>query len=265
MTITTDVHMHSTNSHDGKSTMREMCLAALGRGLTHICFTEHYDCNPHGRSRGYFSYDRYMADIEACRREFGDRIEILTGIEFGEPHKYPAELEKMGKLGFDVILGAVHRIEIGKVSTLAEDGFDPETLFRLYYEEVLAAVRQGGFHVMAHLDFPKRHTGNSCDIPELVDQILAAMIENDIVPEINTSTCDRDVKECCPDVPILARWAALGGNRVVVGSDAHATHAVARHFDEAERVLRETGLNIGFYKDGVFQSAAGSTPAEKAL
>ncbi|NLN28033.1 MAG: PHP domain-containing protein, partial [Firmicutes bacterium] len=113
MKITTDLHMHSTNSFDGKNTMREMCLAALERGLTHICFTEHYDCNPQSRAYGTYSFERYMADVEACRREFAGRIEILTGIEFSEPHKYPAELERMGRMGFDVILGAVHRIEQG--------------------------------------------------------------------------------------------------------------------------------------------------------
>ena len=130
--------------------------------------------------------------------------------------------------GFDVILGAVHRIEQGPVSALAS-GYAADTLFRLYYEgRSLAAVRRGAvFQVMAHLDFPKRHTGCTCDLPDLVDEILSAMLENGILPEINTSTCDREVKECCPDVTILSRWAALGGQRVVTGSDAHSVNAVA--------------------------------------
>ena len=47
----TDLHVHSTFSHDGFSTVTEQCEAALARGLRGLALTEHYEAmtsNPWG-------------------------------------------------------------------------------------------------------------------------------------------------------------------------------------------------------------------------
>ena len=40
-----DMHVHSTFSPDGISTMEEQCIAALEKGERIICFTDHVDYN----------------------------------------------------------------------------------------------------------------------------------------------------------------------------------------------------------------------------
>lgn len=43
MAIKADYHMHSSFSGDSSAPMADMAKHALALGLTHICFTEHYD------------------------------------------------------------------------------------------------------------------------------------------------------------------------------------------------------------------------------
>ena len=39
---------------------------------------------------------------------YASRIEVLWGIEFSEPHLYPAELEREQKREYDMIIGSQH-------------------------------------------------------------------------------------------------------------------------------------------------------------
>ena len=50
-----DFHMHSRVSFDGHDTGRAMAQAALDAGLKEICFTDHLDYDPTGRSSTKFS------------------------------------------------------------------------------------------------------------------------------------------------------------------------------------------------------------------
>jgi histidinol-phosphatase (PHP family) len=65
--IPTDYHMHSTFSHDGHGTLDEMCRAALARGLSEICLTEHIDFDPEDENHGHFQYGDYAAAMAETR------------------------------------------------------------------------------------------------------------------------------------------------------------------------------------------------------
>ena len=47
-----DMHVHSTFSPDGISTMEEQCIAALEKGERIICFTDHVDYNVAEKNNG---------------------------------------------------------------------------------------------------------------------------------------------------------------------------------------------------------------------
>jgi len=40
-----DMHIHTTFSPDGKSSMEEQCIKAIEIGIPIICFTDHVDFN----------------------------------------------------------------------------------------------------------------------------------------------------------------------------------------------------------------------------
>lgn len=70
-----DMHVHSTFSPDGISTMEEQCIAALEKGERIICFTDHVDYNVAEKNNGIikdnskanFIIEEYFAYCEAKR------------------------------------------------------------------------------------------------------------------------------------------------------------------------------------------------------
>ena len=47
-----DMHIHTTFSSDGKSSMEEQCLKAVEIGIPIICFTDHVDFNSSEKNVG---------------------------------------------------------------------------------------------------------------------------------------------------------------------------------------------------------------------
>ncbi len=88
-----DLHIHSDNSCDSKSTIDQMCEGAIIKGLSAVCFTEHIDMNPKDEGYCYFQYEKYAGGVERARDKYGGQLEILKGVEFSEPHAYPREFE----------------------------------------------------------------------------------------------------------------------------------------------------------------------------
>jgi len=242
------MHTHTIHSFDGKDSMRDMCAAAIERGIRHICFTEHYDLNPRSRSYGHFSLDRFERDLDDCRDEFGSSLEILKGIEFAEPHRHQDEFRKMCRNDFDVVIGAIHWLGDAPAVALAAT-LSAEELFALYYQEILAAVRFGGFDVLAHLDLPKRWVGYSCDLAATTETIFHEMLDRDIALEINTSTCRTDIRECTPGLQLVQQWKSMGGSKIVVGSDAHSASSIGGGFEQAADLLGKVKLSSGLYRD----------------
>ncbi|MEO6207888.1 MAG: hypothetical protein ABIP77_08020, partial [Candidatus Limnocylindrales bacterium] len=93
--------------------------------------------------------------------------------------------------------------------------------------------RTGLFDAMGHIDFVKRFlvphvtTGDLAAAPDLYEPILAALVESGTALEINTSGLRSPAEETYPSPAIVARFHALGGRAVTVGSDAHTTDSFA--------------------------------------
>jgi len=250
-----DMHVHSTFSVDGHDTLDAMCRAALERGVAAICFAEHYDLNPAAEEEyNFLQYDRFSAAVDEARRVYGDRLMILKGIEFGEPHIYPRELEWVQTLDVDVVLGSIHWAPDGFVGDRAlRDRLGLERLYESYYDQMRQAIRVGGFDVLAHLDFPKRYVGQVTEPPAWLDEVLRETVRAGVVLEINTSPLRKGMDECSPDLPILTRYAQVGGRRVTLGSDAHACADIAAGFDRAQRLAWQAGLGpVGWWQQRRF-------------
>ena len=245
-----DMHVHSAHSVDSSATLEAMCRAAVEAGLAYLCFTEHVDLDPRDDGFGYFCWSAYSRAIDAARERYAGQITILQGVEIGEPHRYPRETERLAALGPDVILGSVHWLPEGFVGAAAvrrEMGL--EGLFAAYYREVLAAARHGGFDVLAHLDFPKRYHGAAPEADEAVEAILTEVVARGLTLEVNTSPLRKGLEACAPDLPILARFGALGGSRVTLGSDAHAPEEVGAGLARAQEVVRRAGVGpVGVFR-----------------
>ncbi len=238
-----DLHIHTTFSVDGCATLRDMADSAWRAGLRTICFTEHVDHNPRDTGFGFYDPAAYREAYLRVRDEFGDRIEILWGIEFAEPHLYPAEFEREQARGYDMIIGSQHFLGkwfFGEKEMLEE--WPREELFARYYAELEAMADRGGFDVMGHIGFPCRYIGEH-EMPEDAARSLARkLVENGIVPEINTSGFRKGYPKTMPDDPFLHIWREVSDGRVTVGSDAHRVGEPGSGRAEAERAIREHTL-----------------------
>ncbi|SMD13736.1 histidinol-phosphatase HisJ family protein [Sporomusa malonica] len=263
MRLLADSHVHTKFSADAKDDMFDMCKTAVDRGLSYICFTEHVDYNQFDASYHYFNYDKYSDAIERAREKFGDKIQVLSGIEFGEPHVYQKEFEKMLSNKFDVVMAAIHYIGRDKVGVHWVDGtyeydhvlfkdYTNERIFHEYYEELLQVVKLGGFDVLAHLDNPKRYLKESGHEEEIIGEIVHELVNAGIAIEINTSPLRRGYHECTPDFEILKQYLDFGGTRVSIGSDAHCCREVAMNFDYAVNLVREHKATLGIFKNRCF-------------
>jgi histidinol-phosphatase (PHP family) len=229
-----DTHVHSTFSHDGHSTVEETVVAAIEKGVSVLCFTEHFDSDPDDIGFGFFDYEAYRAAIGRARDRYSDRIEILMGIEFSEPQLYERELDLCGERAFDFILGSVHHV-VNEATAggrrVAEAELDG--IYERHYEETLAACRSGGFDALAHIDLPARYLCGRCEPAALLDDILGTMVEKGIALEANTWSLRKGMAEGSPSAGILRAYASAGGRYVTMGSDAHCAKDVAACMAEA--------------------------------
>jgi histidinol-phosphatase (PHP family) len=217
-----DCHLHSTISSDAKNSISEMCGSAVRKGVSVVCFTEHLDLNPADSNYLFFNHDRYKAEIEKAKALFGDKIEILQGIEFSEPHLYPREFERTTKAKYDFILGSVHAFQgtwAGAADALEK--FSAAEIFEMHYAETLKMVQFGGFDALAHMDFPRRFVADHPEPRELVDSIFSTIIKKKIALEMNSAPLNRGKDFYLPSPTLLRRYKELGGRYVTLGTDAH--------------------------------------------
>lgn len=249
-----DMHVHSRFSADSQAELSDICRAAIECGLKYIAITEHYDLNPNDISYQYFDYSAYSRAIDDLRAEFGSDLTILKGIEFGEPHLYPDELEKVRQLDFDVILGSVHFIGPDFVGErYLRERWTPEEIFTKYFDEVLQTVESDGFDVLAHLDFPKRYLKQTTLYHDTVDHIIKRLVDRGIGLEINTSPLRKGMSDPSPDFEVVQRYIQAGGRRITVGSDAHHPSEIGTGFDELSQFLSSLPEHsVGIYQKHQF-------------
>jgi len=85
VTEITDLHVHTTISHDGSSPSEDYVKLAIKNQDKRIAFSEHYDYDSYLADKNYKleNLDFYASEIARLRDKYSDKIDILFGIEFG--------------------------------------------------------------------------------------------------------------------------------------------------------------------------------------
>jgi len=247
-----DCHMHSTHSFDATATFDELCESAIEYGLQGICVTEHIDFDEADPGYNFFRHDAYMESIKRCREKYGDRLEILTGVEVTYQTEFVDEIKDfLSTHKFDYVLGSIHLIDhIFVLSPRYAKGRSKEDAYKAYWKETLAMIESGLFKYIGHLDYIKSMRSQAYGrfefeewLPEITE-ILEKVIETGAILEANTSALRRTYKEPYPGWGILELYKSLGGTHIVMGSDAHSPSQVALGFRETAKQLQEMGLVI---------------------
>ena len=125
-----------------------------------------------------------------------------------------------------------------------------------YYAEIVAAARSGLFDTIGHLDVVKRYLHphiTAADLglrPDLQEPALRAIIESGTALEINSSGLRYPGAETYPSAAVVARYRELGGERVVVGSDAHSRGSFAARLDTSYEHLAAAGFEALSFRRG---------------
>jgi histidinol-phosphatase (PHP family) len=244
-----DYHTHTAFSCDSQAPMAEMCQAAIALGLPELGISDHFDQSRLDSGYDYFRLEPWAAALADCRRQLAGQITLRAGLEIGEPHLHPVEVQAiLAAYPFDYVIGSLHWVH--DEMTLDPPFFQrpADEAFGLYFEELEAMTRAGGFDILGHFDVVTRagfEVYGAYDPRRYEPAIRAALkncITHGIALELNTTSMRRAIRQVTPGPEILRWYVDMGGEHVTLGSDAHAPDRIAGHFAAAVDNLRAVGL-----------------------
>lgn len=259
--LITDIHTHSTFSHDGKDSLEDMLAAAVEKGVCFYGVSEHYDYDvylatgeklrPMGIEEEYFHTARHLQE------DYAGVLNVLVGLEYGyadDTRAHKAYLEVTEKYKPDFIVNSVHSINgvdyFNKNPYYHADGTtrDKDEV----YGEYLALIRRSldapyPYDIVAHLGYVTRYAPHEDKTLSFtrhqaqIDDILQTIIRKGKILEVNSSNRS-GITPYLPQREIIERYFALGGRAISYASDTHHT---ARVIDKREKVV-QTLKEIGF-------------------
>lgn len=266
-----NLHTHTTYC-DGKNTPEEVVKEAIRIGCHTIGFSGHAPADMWNSEE--WCIDRakmaaYRDELFALKQKYADQIEVLVGLELDYYSPKPDWVE--------YTIGSVHQLKVGGIEIPVD----------LEYEQVYSLVGQfyGGDFMAYAKDFyalsadVANHT--QCDIVGHFDlltkfnekyhyldesdpryqamalEALDAVMEKDVLFEMNTGAISRGWKSVPYPAPFLLKRLAEKKGRVILNSDAHASEHLLFNFEESMEYARSCGIReLWVYRNGQFKPFA---------
>lgn len=255
-----DTHMHSAASFDSETPRSEMAKAASERGLSLICFTDHYDVvDEQGNYCPTFDWPAARREHQGALESDHGAVELRYGLELGNAFAgYAAAERALEEPGLDFVIGSVHNT--GKALGYLDYycvSYTPE-LCHLhladYFDRMLEQVEWGKFDALGHLPYPLRYMRDrdGCAVTlapyqEQITAILRTIIASDIAFEVNTKQFHTSWADYAA---LLDHYKELGGKLVTCGADAHTVEYVGAGIAEAYELLKSKGFNyVSVYRN----------------
>lgn len=270
-----DAHLHTEQSPDSAVPIDVYAQLAVERGIAEIAITDHVDFDPRDPGFEYSRFDdRERVVRGAAERWAKQGVLIRFGAELSYNRSWEADARAhLKRYHYDYVIGSVHdwpdspywpsRVRDWVVGRPLDEVVAP------YYAEIIAAARSGLFDTIGHLDVVKRYLHphiTAADLaahPELKEPALTAIVESGTALEVNSSGLRYPSAETYPSAAVVARFRELGGERVVVGSDAHSRGSFAARLDESYRHVAAAGFEALSFRRGaerVRVEVPGGTP-----
>jgi histidinol-phosphatase (PHP family) len=252
-----DLHIHSTCSVDGRSTISEYAQQAKRLGMLEVGFCEHVDFDPRDHDCGFLNTESYDREL-ALAREVVPDLSLRQGVEVSCQQSRQDEIRAWLRTHpWDYVMLSVHLVDyadgwaIVSVPSSSKEYFSTHSIreaFEPYFEELLFAAGSGLGDILGHFDLIKRY-GSACYGPfdplpfkDQIHGILEKAVENGVGLEINTSGWRQAPGESYPGRDILRWYRGLGGEILTVGSDAHHALDLGAGSNLALTLARETGF-----------------------
>jgi histidinol-phosphatase (PHP family) len=257
-----DAHLHTDQSPDSSVPIDVYAALAVERRIPEIAITDHVDFDPRDPAYRYSRFeDRERTVRDAAERWAREGVTIRFGAELTYNRRWEADVrEHLAKHRYDYVIGSVHDWPESpywpsRVRAWVE-GRSLDEIVAPYYAEVIAAARSGLFDTIGHLDVVKRYLHPYVTAEQLrarqdlQEPALRAIVESKVSLEVNSSGLRYPGAETYPSAPVVARFRELGGERVVVGSDAHARGSFAHRLGESYRHLIGAGFDHLTFRRG---------------
>ena len=249
-----DCHTHTWYSFDAHCNVSELCQAAFDKGLFAVAMTEHYDYAQRGGTEHYTARaQQRVAEVLRAKEQWAGRLEVLCGIELGQPHLDPEVSKRFANCGdFDLVIGSLHDLKPGR-DIYRDFAFDTveqcDAVYRDFFDEARELVQRCDVDVFGHYDYPLRlmdKAGVAPNMERWKDRMLPFLkdlAQSGIALELNTVGLRRWMGRPAGESWILQAFREYGGKRVTIGSDAHHTYHVGAGVKETCAILRENGFD----------------------
>ena len=265
-----DYHVHTEFSDDSDYSMEQVVLDAIAMGFDEICFTDHVDYGvkndwDDGEKIRYregtsgepgnipflnVNYPLYYKTYQKLQKQYGDKISLKLGMEFGMQAHTVEKYEKLfARYPFDFIILSVHEVEDKEFWTQDfQSGRTQQEYNERYYEELLYLVQN--YHhssVLGHMDLITRYDKAGIypfeKLKPILTEILKTVIADGKGIEVNTSSHRYGLSDLTPSRDILKLYRELGGRILTIGSDSHKPEHLGAYMNETKLELKKLGFH----------------------
>jgi histidinol-phosphatase (PHP family) len=232
--------------------MEEICEAAISRGLSEICFTEHCDLVGWDGTPCEFDDKSYYEMLDRMREIYGDSLTILSGIELGQPTQnmdFARRYSSSSQLDF--IIGALHNLEDTEDFYALEypDVDFCRPLISRYFSEQCEMAEKADFDVLAHLGYPLRYIQGRAGLDfdfsgytEEIVELFRTLVRKGKGIELNTSGLRRPYGKTMPTPDLVKLYRECGGEIITIGSDSHNASDIGAGVTEGIEILKAAGF-----------------------
>ena len=240
---------------DGKNTAEEMVLRAIELGFVSLGFSGH----------GYSPYDptgmprkdeiKYREEIKRLQERYGDRLEILLGVEHDslmpyDPYPYDYMIESVHNLYKDRYTYSVDWDQPHLEEAIRVHGGDIYTYCKVYFDTCAETYLNSPAQIAGHIDLvckfnEKTPLFDENDLRYLAPafEALDCALEKEMVIEVNTGAMARGYKSVPYPAPALLKRIREKGGRVMVNSDCHDAANLLYGYDIAKQLLQSCGFD----------------------
>lgn len=230
-----DQHVNSSMSKESNACMELYVRNAKDKQVDEITIVDEFNptsLEPLNIEEYYFEYLRFVHN---------EITPINLGLEVVLSKDHEKKIrEALSSCKLDLIVGST---DPASLSVSSKD------ICKEYLETVLANVRKYRNDidvVRSQIDSFKASDGSGVLLSkyqDLIDEILRALISNNIGIEVNSSSFGALIPYSTPSIQILKRYKELGGSIITVGSYASTVEDLSLYFENVYKVLEELGFD----------------------
>lgn len=255
----TDMHTHTTFSHDGRDSMEKMLQAAQEKGVAFYGISEHFDYDydislmdeevrlavQNTNPEAYFHHARH------CQEDYEGVMNVCVGAEFGyseDPAVQARYLETYKKYTPDYVINSVHGDKGQDFYYIKDFPLSKAEVYKRYLQLIRKSLDvEYPYDIVGHIGYVARYVPyedgsfSLAEFGEEIDDIFKTIIAKDKILEVNTANKNLP-NRTLPAWELIERYYALGGRKISFGSDAHFAERIADKWEEVVERLKQIGF-----------------------